>query len=132
VTFQKAHFPTLTARLGYLSTSASAAKISSLEIHNSHRFPAFLPSVLVISHHVHKREVSDPKGIGFSPGTAATRRASPERTYRADMYLPAWKTCLNPLTDTSRYAPVLVGSTVKLCAVKSPMLRAVGPLKSST
>ena len=30
----------------------------------------------------------------------------PERTYRADMYLLAWKTCLNPLTDTSHHAPV--------------------------
>ena len=32
--------------------------------------------------------------------------ATPERTYRADIYLPAWKTCLNPLTDTSRHARV--------------------------
>ena len=48
--------------------------------------------------------------IGFRQ-IAAARGGSPECAYRAACsYLPAWKTCLNPLTDTSCHALVFVGA----------------------
>ena len=66
------------------------------------------------------------------PAIVLARLLGRRGAFATDTYLPAWKTFLNPLTDTSRHAPVLFGSTFKLNAMKSPMLRAVGPLKSRT